>query len=163
MLHPQWTITRTHTCRMFGHSEARSTNNMLMTHGYMSLTTWNAISCHTRSSPMSRSTRYMTIHNASHVRLHVRKEASHNIYTHVGTSPAMCAHSRNNLAVPTHNIHAAVPRSCSYNYIFKVLFTAPSWYLFAIGFGHMSIFWWDIAPVRIPVQKNITRTLHAVY
>ena len=55
----------------------------------------------------------------------------HITYTHTaGYSPTMYAHARNNLAVPTHNIPAAAPRSCSYNYIFKVLFTAPSWYLF---------------------------------
>merc|ERR1711990_186913 len=46
--------------------------------------------------------------------------------------------TRNNLTVSTHNVHATAPRARSYNYIFKVLFTAPSWYVFSIGFGHMS-------------------------
>ena len=74
----------------------------------------------------------------------------------------MHGHTRNNLAASTHNIHATAPRSCSYNYIFKVLFTAPSWYVFSIGFGHMSICWWDLAPVRIPVPRNVTRTVYTV-
>ena len=74
----------------------------------------------------------------------------------------MHGHTRNNLAASTHNIHATAPRSCSYNYIFKVLFTAPSWYVFSIGFGHMSIFRWNLAPIRIPIQRNITRAVYAV-
>ena len=146
------------------HSEAWSPNSMLMTHGYMSFMTYDAISWHGNSSHMSRTAVHVTVHNASYIRLHVRKEASHGISTHNRIfPPEVCVHARDNLAVPTHNVPAAAPESCSYNYIFKVLFTAPSWYLFAIGFGHMSVFRWDIAPVRIPVQKNITRTLHAVY
>ena len=70
--------------------------------------------------------------------------------------------NRNNLTGIALYVHITVPNSCSYNYIFKVLFTTPSWYLFSIVFGHVSIFRWALAPIHIPVQKNINRIMHAV-
>merc|ERR1712134_174477 len=79
-----------------------------------------AISNQAHSSYRSMTTSRQALYYASSTRLH--------------------AQTRNNLTVPTHNVHAAAPRSRSYNYIFKVLFTAPSWYVFSIGFGHVSIF-----------------------
>ena len=60
-------------------------------------------------------------------------------HTTVGES-IVDARTRDNLTAHTHNVPAYAPRPRSYNYIFKVLFTAPSWYVFSIGFGHMSIF-----------------------
>ena len=71
----------------------------------------------------------------SHRKMH------HVIRTHTIVDQAtVYARARNNLTLHTHNVHASAPRPRSYNYIFKVLFTAPSWYVFSIGFGHMSIF-----------------------
>ena len=106
----------------------------------------------------------MAIYDAPDNRMHARVDASHCTHTHqLHTHTFAYDCTRNNLAVTTCNIHAAAPMSCSYNYIFKVLFIAPSWYLFSIGFGHMSIFWWSLAPIRIPVQKNNTRTMYTVY
>ena len=72
-------------------------------------------------------------------------------------------HSYNNLSSITRYVRIAVPNSCSYNYISKVLFTTPSWYLLTIGFGHMYAFRWALAPVRIPVLRNITQHVHTVY
>ena len=74
----------------------------------------------------------------------------------------MHGHTRNNLAASTHNIHATAPRSCSYNYIFKVLFTAPSWYLFSIGIGHISMFRWYLAPFHVPILRSIIQLVYAV-
>ena len=116
----------------------------------------------TDSSCIWMTTVWITIPDTSHIRVHARIDASHCTYKQQLHHTIVYARTRNNLAVPTCNILAAAPTSCSYNYIFKDLFTAPSWYLFSIGFGHMSIFWWSLAPVRIPVQKNNTRTMYTV-
>lgn len=62
----------------------------------------------------------------------------------------------------THNVRDTVSNSCSYNYIFKVLFTTPSWYVFSIGFGHMSKFRWDLAPIHIPIRRNAIQVVHVV-
>ena len=62
----------------------------------------------------------------------------------------------------THNVRDTVSNSCSYNYIFKVLFTTPSWYVFSIGFGHMSKFRWDLAPNHIPIRRNAIQVVHTV-
>ena len=69
----------------------------------------------------------------------------------------------NNLTILTHDVQLIASNSCSYNYIFKVLFTTPSWYLFSIGFGHVSIFRWYLAPLRIPVRRNTILTVFTVY
>ena len=51
---------------------------------------------------------------------------------------------------------------CSYNYISKVLFITPSWYLFTIEFGHIYTYWWVVPPLCIQIQKNTTHAMHAV-
>ena len=52
-------------------------------------------------------------------------------------------HSNSHVTISqhTHNVRYIASNSRSYNYIFKVLFTTPSWYLFSIGFGHVPMFW----------------------
>ena len=69
---------------------------------------------------------------------------------------------RNNLTYIPVYVHIAAQNSCSCNYIFKVLFTAPSRYLFPTGFGHISMFRWALPPVRILIPKNINRFARAV-
>lgn len=83
-------------------------------------------------------------------------------YAKQNSTARNCTRS-NNLGTPTHELHCSAPNSRSYNYIFKVLFTTPSWYVFPIGFGHMSRFWWSAPPVHIPVQRNATQILYAVH
>lgn len=68
-----------------------------------------------------------------------------------------------NLTIPTHNVRDVASNSRSYNYIFKVLFTTPSWYLFSIGFGHISVFRWGLAPLRIPFRRNTTLAMFTGY
>ena len=70
--------------------------------------------------------------------------------------------NHNNLTSTAFYVHSIAQNSCSYNYIFKVLFTTPSGYLFSIGFGHISIFRWALAPVRILIQKNINHVVKTV-
>ena len=123
---------------------------------------YDTVPHHVHSSCRRMTTAHMTLTYVSHTRLHTQKDASRSACTPSRFQATVHAHTHDNLTVPTHNVHAAAPRSRSYNYIFKVLFTAPSWYVFSIGFGHMSIFWWDLAPIRIPVQRNITRTVYTV-
>ena len=73
--------------------------------------------------------------------VYIHRKMHHVVQTHTIIDQAIAdTRTRNNLTVRAHNVPASAPRPRSYNYIFKVLFTAPSWYLFAIGFGHMSIF-----------------------
>ena len=66
-------------------------------------------------------------------------------------------HNRSNLTSSTLDVHRIAPNSHSYNYIFKVLFKTPSGYLFSIGFGHISIFRWALAPIHILFRKNTNR------
>lgn len=102
----------------------------------------DAVSVHARSSCIRMIGVHMIVYNVSYISLHAQRDASPGTsnQTCSGRPREMYGRTRDNLAASTHNIPATAPRSCSYNYIFKVLFTAPSWYLFAIGFGHMSIF-----------------------
>ena len=117
---------------------------------------------HVHSSQLGMTTYHTTLPYISHNCLHAQKDASHSTQIPDLFSTIVYERTRNNLTVSTHNVHATAPRARSYNYIFKVLFTAPSWYVFSIGFGHMSICWWDVAPIRIPFQRNVTRTLYTV-
>ena len=114
------------------------------------------------SSRMRMTTYHTTLTYTPHNCSHVQKDASHSTYTPILVRTIVHGCTCNNLTTSTHNIHATAPRARSYNYIFKVLFTAPSWYMFSIGFGHISIFWWDVAPIRIPFQRNVTRTVYTV-
>lgn len=114
------------------------------------------------SSHIGMTTYHTTLPYISHSCLHAQKDASHSTYIPMLFRTTVYERTRNNLTVSTHNVHATAPRARSYNYIFKVLFTAPSWYVFSIGFGHMSICWWDVAPIRIPFQRNVTRTVYTV-
>lgn len=114
------------------------------------------------SSRMGVTTYHATLPYVSHNCSHAQKDASRSTYTASFFRAIVYDRTRNNLTVSTHNVHATAPRARSYNYIFKVLFTAPSWYVFSIGFGHMSTFWWDVAPIRIPFQRNVTRTVYTV-
>ena len=123
---------------------------------------YNTVLRYVHSSCKRMITSHITFTYVWYTRLHSQKDASRSTNTHNGDQPTVYARARNNLTVHTHNVHASAPRPRSYNYIFKVLFTAPSWYVFSIGFGHMSIFRWDLAPIRIPVQRNITRTVYTV-
>lgn len=96
--------------------------------------------------------------------VYIHRKMHHVVQTHTIIDQAIAdTRTRNNLTVRAHNVPASAPRPRSYNYIFKVLFTAPSRYVFSIGFGHMSIFRWNLAPIRIPIQRNITRAVYAVY
>ena len=45
----------------------------------------------------------------------------------------------NNFAAAVSFVHCIAPESQSYNYIFKFLFTTPSWYVFPIGVRHIPI------------------------
>ena len=83
-------------------------------------------------------------------------------YAKQNSTARNCTRS-NNLGTPTHELHCSAPNSRSYNYIFKVLFTTPSWYVFPIGFGHMSRFWWSVPPVHSPVQRNATQIVYTVH
>ena len=93
-------------------------------------------------------------------------------YSHQTVSRKRCIHVhihytrpriQHNLGTYTRCVHCIAPNSRSYNYIFKVLFTTPSWYLFSIGFGHILAFRWNLAPFRIPVQRNITLIVYTVH
>ena len=161
MLHPQKTIHNcTHTLCMYKNTFiARRTGRVQCCN---MCTMYDTVPHHVHSSCKRMTTAHMTLTYVSHIRLHTQKDASHSTYTPNCFQAIVHVRTHDNLTVPTHNVHAAAPRSRSYNYIFKVLFTAPSWYVFSIGFGHMSIFWWDLAPIRIPVQRNITRTVYTV-
>ena len=46
--------------------------------------------------------------------------------------------------------------SCTFNPLFKVLFTFPSWYLFAIGFESIFSFGWNLPPFCARFLKNAT-------
>lgn len=69
----------------------------------------------------------------SNIVLHVRKKMHHVVYecalTTINDSAVAYQHTRSNLTSTAHDVRCDVPTSCSYNYIFKVLFTTPSWYL----------------------------------
>ena len=47
--------------------------------------------------------------------------------------------------------------SCTFNPLFKVLFTFPSWYLFAIGLVSIFSLGWNLPPVYAPFPRNATR------
>ena len=161
MLHPQYTI-HNYTLALNVYKNTLIARRTGRVQWCNKCTMYDTVMHHAHSSCRRMTTARMTFTYVSHMCLHTQKDASHSTYTPNWFQAIVHAHTHDNLTVRTHNVHATAPRSRSYNYIFKVLFTAPSWYVFSIGFGHMSIFWWDLAPIRIPVQRNITRTVYTV-
>ncbi len=99
-----------------------------------------------------------------HISLHTRRDASQ--YMHVcNTTIELLTylHTHDNLDTYTHEFRCNAPNSRSYNYIFKVLFTTPSWYVFSIGFGHLSMLRWNVPSIHIPMQRNAIQIMCTVY
>ena len=108
---------------------------------------------------------HMRMHCINHL-LHVLQDASQSatLYSDIA-SRLFSEYKYTHVTISKHtrNVRDTVSNSCSYNYIFKVLFTTPSWYLFSIGFGHISVFRWGLAPLRIPFRRNTTLAMFTGY
>ena len=85
-----------------------------------------------------------------------------------GTMQQVC-----NITLPPHMKQSTSTRSISFaflstisgtsNFLFKVLFTFPSWYLFAINFKPIFSFGWNLPPTLRSIFKEHDSCKHAVH
>ena len=130
--------------------------------------TWSAhgTCTHVHSLKTAITTTYMHSYINSYIAIHTlqkfRTGVMHVLNIHASTHIMIYTHTHGNFIVCIRIVHCIAPKSQSYNYIFKFLFTTPSWYVFPIGVGHISRDRWNVAPIRIPVQRSANRLMHTV-